>query len=65
MAQDMLDFEKIEIFFLGLVKLGNGSSLSALDTLYRYRDIAMKNGGYEYDDDYEDEFPQKDILPFA
>ena len=65
MAQDMLDFEKIEIFFLGLVKLGNGSSLSALDTLYRYRDIAMKNGGYEYDDDYDDEFPQKDILPFA
>lgn len=66
LAREQLDFEKLEIFFSGLVNLGNGSSLSALDALYRLRDIAIKtNGGYEYDDEYDDECAFKDILPFA
>ncbi|KAK6455773.1 uncharacterized protein RJT20DRAFT_145858 [Scheffersomyces xylosifermentans] len=42
LVEDDRDFEKIEIFFQGLVKLGNGSSLSSLDVLFKFRNRAPK-----------------------
>lgn len=32
------EFEQIELFFMGLVKLGNGSSLSSLDMVARFKE---------------------------
>lgn len=31
------EFEQIELFFMGLVKLGNGSSLNSLDMVARFK----------------------------
>ncbi|KAK6464287.1 hypothetical protein DFJ63DRAFT_317639 [Scheffersomyces coipomensis] len=38
------DFEKLEVYFIGLKKLGNGSAQSALDLLYKYKARAKSNG---------------------
>lgn len=61
------DFEKLELFFLGLVKQGNGSSLSALDILSKYRrrwrssiDRLKNADSPQVEDDVELE-----IIPFA
>ena len=68
------DFEKLEIYLLGLVKLGNGSALSALDLLYHYREQWRKRqlelspelqpDLYFNDRDIEDEL-ELDSIPFA
>ena len=36
-ANGLLDFEKLELYFQGLIKLGNGSSLLALDNVKRFK----------------------------
>lgn len=66
-----LDFEKLEIFFLGLIKLGNGSSLSALDSLYKYRS-RWKNSTAGNKDEVNDlenstgtDEVELEIIPFA
>ncbi|KAK7687384.1 hypothetical protein QCA50_009249 [Cerrena zonata] len=67
-----IDFEKIELFFLGLVKLGNGSSLAALDKVAHFKEKAKqrKERGLE-DSSEEGEEAVKDIvgdmdaIPFA
>lgn len=56
------EFEKIELFFMGLVKLGNGSSLSTLDMVARFKESRRRkkaetdNDGQNDDEiyDYED-----------
>lgn len=62
------DYEKLELFFMGLVKIGNGSALSALDALYKYREKGKnpKTGGSDSLDasDGEDE-ELIEALPFA
>lgn len=37
------DFEKIELFFMGLVKLGNGSALSFLDNVTKFKELRRQN----------------------
>lgn len=62
------DFEKIELFFMGLMKLGNGSSLNALDAVVKFRECrkAKKEeiGDATDDEIYGDDARMVD-LPFA
>lgn len=62
------EFQKLELFFMGLVKLGNGSSLSALDNLAKIRKSraeykAQLNGAV--DDQIFDYFETTNDIPFA
>ncbi|KAA8906974.1 hypothetical protein DIURU_000658 [Diutina rugosa] len=47
------DFERLELFFSGLVKRGNGSALGALDLVYHYRERWRKGVGSDEDNDSE------------
>lgn len=61
-------FEKIELFFMGLVKLGNGSSLSALDQVTRVKEIRRERAQENPDliDEEVIEFEEgKASIPFA
>ncbi|KAG2737008.1 hypothetical protein G9P44_001098 [Scheffersomyces stipitis] len=64
LVDDELDFEKIEIFFLGLIKLGNGSALTSLDLLYKFRERARARakGG---NDLIEKEISDEEVITFA
>lgn len=44
------DFERLELFFLGLVKRGNGSALGALDLVYHCRERWRKGVGSDEED---------------
>ncbi|ODV76772.1 uncharacterized protein CANTADRAFT_57504 [Suhomyces tanzawaensis NRRL Y-17324] len=63
-VDDEKSFEMIELYYLGLVKLGNGSSLGALDLLYKNREKARKRAAGEVVEDEEDNDFQETI-PFA
>lgn len=43
------EFEQIELFFMGLVKLGNGSSLSSLDMVARFKEARRQKRSEEPD----------------
>lgn len=61
-------FEKIELFFMGLVKLGNGSSLNALDQVTRIKEIRRerRQEDPELIDEEVIEFEEgKASIPFA
>lgn len=61
-------FEKIELFFMGLVKLGNGSSLNALDQVTRIKEIRRERRKENPDliDEEVIEFEEgKASIPFA
>lgn len=65
---DDLDFEKIELFFMGLVKLGNGSALAFLDNVIKFK--RMRHAKREKDPDYVDDevydtFSFLGDIPFA
>lgn len=62
------DFEKIELFFLGLVKLGNGSSLAALDIVTRFRERARlrrENIDTSEHEPHTDTGTETEFIPFA
>lgn len=62
------DFEKIELYFMGLVKLGNGSSLNSLDTLTRFkekRNFNKENNPGQVDDEIYDYYERAVDIPFA
>lgn len=62
------DFERIELFFMGMVKLGNGSSLSALDVLAKFREsrrAKREELGDAVDDEIYDYYDRLNDIPFA
>lgn len=62
------DFEKIELYFMGLVKLGNGSSLNSLDILARFKEnrrTRRKDRPDEVDDEIYDYYERTIDIPFA
>lgn len=71
LVDDNLDFEKLELFFLGLVKLGNGSALSALDLLYKYKTnwrtgiSSIKNEGDRIGNSLDSNDAELEIIPFS
>ena len=58
----LLDFEKLELYFQGLIKLGNGSSLLALDNVKRFKQNFID--GKDVDDDVDLAF-DSEIIPFS
>lgn len=61
------EFEQIELFFMGLVKLGNGSSLSSLDMVARFKEQRRQKQS-ENPDMLDDEIYDYETLydiPFA
>lgn len=67
-----IDFEKIELFFLGLVKLGNGSSLAALDKVAHFKEKAkhrkergLEDSSEEGEEAVKDIIGDMDAIPFA
>lgn len=61
-ANGLLDFEKLELYFQGLIKLGNGSSLLALDNVKRFKQNFID--GKDVDDDVDLAF-DSEIIPFS
>lgn len=65
---DDLDFEKIELYFMGLVKLGNGSSLNALDLVVKFKE-SRRARKEQFPDEVDDEIYGDDArvsdIPFA
>lgn len=62
------DFEKIELYFMGLVKLGNGSSLTSLDILARFKEnrkATREEKPNEVDDKIYDYYERTIDIPFA
>lgn len=65
---DDLDFEKIELFFMGLVKLGNGSALAFLDNVVKFkrmRHARREKDSDSVDDEVYDTFSFLGDIPFA
>lgn len=65
---DEVDFERIELFFMGLVKLGNGSALSFLDHVIKFKElrrIYRESHPNEIDDEVYDSFSVLTDIPFA
>lgn len=61
-------FERIELFFMGLVKLGNGSSLNSLDIVARFKELrkAKKEQFPEEVDTDVYEYTERSLdIPFA
>ena len=58
----LLDFEKLELYFQGLIKLGNGSSLLALDNVKRFKQNFID--GKDVEDDVDLAF-DSEIIPFS
>lgn len=72
LATDVLEFEKLELYFLGLSKLGNGSSLLGLETVKKLKAKFIEKGMKCYDeinncdDDDDDDFDENGaIIPFC
>lgn len=65
LVEDENDFERLELFFKGLIKLGNGSAIGALDSMCKRREKIRnaKADGKTYDDN--DDTAHTDIVPFA
>lgn len=62
------DFEKIDLFFMGLAKLGNGSALSFLDTVTRFKELRRANRENNpgiVDDKVYDLYTFPSDIPFA
>lgn len=65
---DDKDFEKIDLFFMGLVKLGNGSALSFLDNVTRFKELRranQENNPGVVDDKVYDLYHFSSDIPFA
>lgn len=65
---DDKDFEKIELFFMGLVKLGNGSSLNSLDIVARFKENRRKRREQfpgEVDTEIYEYYERSIDIPFA
>ncbi|CAX42598.1 lysine biosynthesis regulatory protein, putative [Candida dubliniensis CD36] len=61
-ANSLLDFEKLELYFQGLIKLGNGSSLLALDNVKKFKQNFIN--GKSGEDDVDLAF-DSEIIPFS
>lgn len=62
------EFEMIELYFMGLVKLGNGSSLLFLDVLAKYKETRAANSeklNGEIDEEVFYYYESTDAIPFA
>ncbi|KAL6450683.1 LYS14 Lysine biosynthesis regulatory protein LYS14 [Candida maltosa Xu316] len=62
-ANDLNDFEILKLYFEGLVKLGNGSALFALEKLERLKKEFIENDNEAVSDNDED--CENNIIPFA
>lgn len=65
---DDLDFEMIELFFMGMVKLGNGSSLKSLDIVAKFKEerrLRRKTLGDAVDELAFDYYDKLNDIPFA
>lgn len=61
-------FERIELFFMGLVKLGNGSSLNSLDIVARFKENRKSKREEfpgEVDDEIYEYYERSIDIPFA
>lgn len=66
LVHDDDDLEKLELFFMGLVKLGNGSALLALESV-EIRKSKLRSSHHNRDQDDEDELllVQTETVPFT
>lgn len=58
-------FERVELFFMGLVKLGNGSSLGSLDVVARFREQRRARRDKGVDDEVFEYSDKRDDIPFC
>ncbi|RCK54869.1 Lysine biosynthesis regulatory protein LYS14 [Candida viswanathii] len=64
-ATQLLEFEKLELFFRGLSKLGNGSSLFGLESVGLLKDKFIARGLKYGDTDDDEQDDDGDIIPFC